>query len=195
DLPDRREGAAAAVIGAAFEAGTRFVDSSPMYGRAEDVLGRALGSRRDEAIVATKIWASTAQEGRRQFERQLSFYGGRVDVLQVHNLLAWNDQLAWMARERDAWRIGLHGATHYASGALDDLATVMRSRRVQCIQVPYNPLERDVEREILPLAEELGIGVIVMRPFAERALVPGPDPVELEKLGVRTWNQALLKWI
>src|SRR5438874_1695809 len=81
DLPDRREGTATRVIEAAFEAGTRFVDSSPMYGRAEDVLGRALGSRRGEAVVATKIWASTAQEGRRQFERQLSFYGGRVDVL------------------------------------------------------------------------------------------------------------------
>src|SRR5947208_852908 len=166
-----------------------------MYGRAEDVLGRALGSRRDETIVATKIWASTAQEGRRQFERQLSFYGGRVDVLQVHNLLAWDDQLAWMERERGAGRIGLLGATHHASGALDDLATLMRSGRVQCIQVPYNPLERDVERQILPLAEELGLGVIVMRPFAEGALVPGPDEAELEKLGVRTWSQALLRWI
>ena len=195
DLPDRREGAAAAVIAAAFEAGTRFVDSSPMYGRAQAVLGRALGRRRDEAIVATKIWASTPEEGRRQFERQLSFYGGRIDLLQVHNLLAWEAHLEWMERERDAERIGLLGATHHAPGAFGELAAVMRTGRIQCVQIPYNPLERDVEREILPLAEELGLGVVVMRPFAEGALVPGPDEAVLEKLGVRTWSQALLRWI
>jgi len=195
DVPDRREGTAGRVIEAAFDAGTRFVDSSPMYGRAEAVLGRALGRRRAEAVVATKVWTSSVEEGRRQFERQLSFYEGRVDVLQVHNLLAWKEHLEWMQREREAGRVGLLGATHYAPSAFGELVRVMRSGRVQCIQVPYNPLERDVEHEVLPLAEELGLGVIVMRPFAEGSLMPGPDRSELEPLGVRTWGQALLKWI
>jgi diketogulonate reductase-like aldo/keto reductase len=194
DLTDRREGAARHVIDAAFGAGTRLVDSSPMYGRAEAVLGRALGSRRREAIVATKIWTSSVEDGRRQFDAQLRFYGGRVDLLQVHNLLSWEAHLEWMQAERDAGRIGLLGVTHYLPSAFDELARAMKSGRVQAIQVPYNPHERDAERAILPLAQELGLGVIAMRPFGEGGLMPGPDPKELEPLGVRTWGQALLRW-
>lgn len=187
------------VVGAALEAGASFFDSSPMYGEAERVLGAALQGRRDEAIVATKVWASNAAQGREQIERALGYFGNRVDLYQVHNLLAWQEQLALLERRRDEGSVRVVGATHYSSSAFAELRTVMRTGRVAAIQVPYNPLQRDVEREVLPLAAELGLGVVVMRPFAEGGLLRRPpSQSELEPLrpfGVTTWPQALLKWI
>ncbi len=199
DLPPPRQSVADEVVRAAFAAGVRVVDSSPMYGRAEAVLSAALGADRvrSEAFVATKIWTSSADDGRLQFERQMDFYGGRVELEQVHNLVSWREHLDWMERERDKGRIGLIGATHWRAAAFDELAVVMRSGRVDAIQIPYNPFEREVEREILPLARDLGLGIVVMRPFGEGDLLPGPDPAALaplEPFGVTTWTQALLKW-
>ena len=195
DLADADQPIGDAVVEAAFDGGTTVVDSSPMYGAAERVLGRALAGRRERAFVATKIWTRSLAEGRAQLEAQLGFYGGRVDLEQVHNLVAWREHLDWLEGERDAGRVGFLGATHYAASAFDELARVMRSGRIEAIQIPLNPREREVEREILPLAEELGIGVIVMRPLGgEGALLPGPETSELAPLGVDTWAQALLKW-
>jgi aryl-alcohol dehydrogenase-like predicted oxidoreductase len=183
-----------AVVHAAWEEGTRLVDSSPMYGRSEARLGKALALRRDDAFVATKIWTSSPTEGREQFQAQLDYFEGRVDLEQVHNLVAWEPHLAWLEEERDAGRVGQLGATHYSAGALHDLERVMRTGRIHAIQIPYNPHEQEVTRQILPLAEELGLGVIVMRPLAERELLPGPSAERLGPLGVESWPQALIKW-
>ena len=195
DVVPGDEPQARAVVTAALETGATLMDSSPMYGRAEAVLGRALGDRRGEAIVATKIWSGSESEGRRQFEAQLGLYGGHVDILQVHNLTAWRAHLTWMEAERDAGRIGVLGATTYRAGAFEELAGVMRTGRIGTVQIPWNPRERDAEREILPLAEELGLGVIAMRPFAEGDLLrDAPAPSLLEPLGVTSWAEALLRW-
>jgi aryl-alcohol dehydrogenase-like predicted oxidoreductase len=186
------------VVDAALASGVTVFDSSPMYGAAEEVLGAALEGRREEAFVATKIWTHSPDEGRHQAERSLRFFGGYVDLYQVHNLVAWREQLALIEALRDQDLVGYTGATHYSPSAFAELADAMRTGRLDSVQVPYNPRERAVEREVLPLARDMGIGVLVMRPFGEGALMRhAPDPSELEPLrefGVETWAQALLKW-
>ncbi len=189
---------AIAVVDAALESGAHFFDSSPMYGEAERMLGRTLEGRRDAAFVATKIWTKSPHEGRKQAERALNWYGGHIDLYQVHNLVAWPEQLALIERLRDEGRVRFTGATHYRASAFGELRQVMETGRIDAVQVPYNPRQRDIEREILPAAADLGVGVILMRPFAEGALLKTPPPAAalapLRDFGVTTWAQVLLKW-
>jgi diketogulonate reductase-like aldo/keto reductase len=190
-------GLATDVVAAALDAGTRLFDTSPMYGEAEESLAAALHGRRGEAIVATKIWTRSPADGRQQYEAQLRRYG-RVDVQQVHNLVAWREHSGWLDEERAAGRVGRLGVTHYAPSSFDELAEAMRSGRFDTVQLPLNPHERDAERVLLPLAAELGIAVIVMRPLGEGALVRSSPPADtlapLHAFGIDTWPQALLKW-
>jgi diketogulonate reductase-like aldo/keto reductase len=191
---DRDARLAREVVGAALDAGCRVFDSSPMYGGAEASLGAALDGRREQAIVATKIWARTAAEGREQFRRQLGWFG-RIEIEQVHNLHGWQDHVDWLEHERDEGRIDRLGVTHYSPGAFGELAEALRTGRFDTVQLPLNPRERECERELLPLAAELEVAVIVMRPLGQGALLRrSPPPEMLAALGVDTWAQALLKW-
>ena len=192
------EDARRAVVDAAIEAGTLLFDSSPMYGAAEGVLGRALAGRRERAVVATKVWTDDDAEAGRQIDFALGAFGGRVDVYQVHNLVAWKRRLSQLERLRESGQVAMIGATHYRAAAFDELLDAMRTGRVQTVQVPLNPWERDAERVVLPLAAERGIGVMAMRPFGEGDLLRRAPPpaalAPLEPFGVRTWPDALLKW-
>lgn len=195
---DDRAGAQG-VVDAALEAGMRLFDSSPMYGAAEASLGAALEGRREPAAVATKIWTPSSDEGRRQYAAQRRFFG-RVELEQVHNLVAWREHLAWLEEERQAGRIDRLGVTHYSAGAFDELERALRTGRFDTVQVPLNPREREAEQRILPLADELGIAVLVMEPFGGTGApllrrAPARGALEpLRQAGVETWAQALLKW-
>jgi aryl-alcohol dehydrogenase-like predicted oxidoreductase len=187
------------VVDAALDGGVGLFDSSPMYGAAEGVLGRALGGRRETVLVATKVWTPDDATAEAQMRFALDAFGGWVDLYQVHNLVAWDRRLRALERLRDVGAVRAIGATHYASSSFEELVRVMRTGRIDAVQVPLSPWERDAERTILPLAEELGIGVVVMRPFGEGALLRrAPSPAALEPLarhGITTWAQALLAWV
>jgi aryl-alcohol dehydrogenase-like predicted oxidoreductase len=185
-----------AVVSRALDVGVRFFDSSPMYGRAEQLLAEALGGRRGEAVVATKVWTASRAEGQRQLDRALGFYGGHVELMQIHNLVAWREHLPLLQAAREDGRIGQIGATHYA--VVHEMETVMRTGQLDAVQIPYNPRQREVEQRILPLAADLGLGVVLMRPFGEGELlhldIDESLLAPLHPFGVHTWPQALLKW-
>jgi len=197
DVPEVDE-ARQQITDVAIDCGATFVDSSPMYGNAERILGATLGTRRREAIVATKVWTADDQEAERQIDASLRFFDGHVEVFQVHNLVGWRPRLDQLEARRDAGQVDVIGATHWRADAFDELEAVMRSGRIAAIQVPYNPHEREVEQRILPLAADLGVGVILMRPFAAGGLIGrAPDDAALAPLapfGVSNWSQALLKY-
>lgn len=182
----------------ALDTGATFMDSSPMYGNAERVLGDALAGRRDEAIIATKVWTPDDAEAEQQIDASLAFFGGRVEVFQVHNLVEWPTRLDQLERRRAEGTVDLIGATEWQHASFDELEKVMRTGRLDTIQIPYNPQQREVEARILPLATDLGLGVIVMRPFAAGGLAkqsPSADDLTpFAAFGATTWAQVLLKY-
>jgi aryl-alcohol dehydrogenase-like predicted oxidoreductase len=182
------------LVGAAQEAGIDLFDSSPMYGRAEAALARALDGTRDRVLVATKIWTASPEEGRAQAEHALRLFGS-VDVYQVHNLVNVPAQLALLERLKQEGKVRAVGATHYQEPAFPDLIALMKTKRLDMIQIPYNPLRRTAEREVLPLAESTGLGVFVMSPLQHGILGRRPSAAQLKELGVETWAEAVLKWI
>jgi aryl-alcohol dehydrogenase-like predicted oxidoreductase len=182
------------LVDAAIELGIDLFDSSPMYGRAEAALARALEGIRDRVLVATKIWTPSAAEGRAQAERALGWFGW-VDVYQVHNLVNVPEQLALLEELKSQGKVRAVGATHYQESAFPDLVALIKSKRLDMVQIPYNPLRRSAERELLPLAESLGLGVLVMSPLQHGILDRRPTTAVLEELGVETWAQAVLKWV
>jgi aryl-alcohol dehydrogenase-like predicted oxidoreductase len=200
DVRGREEDGRHNVVQAALESGVTLFDSSPMYGEAERVLGDALRKHgRDRATVATKVWTNNDREAERQVENALDFFGGWVELYQVHNLVAVEKRLDMLEELRSEGRVRSIGATHYSHSAFPALMDVMRTGRVDFVQVPYNAADVAVTEEVLPLAEELRLGVIAMIPLGSGRLVRNaPSEKDLEPLkefGVKTWAQALLKFV
>jgi len=182
------------LVKAALEAGIDLFDSSPMYGRAEGVLAKAIDGWRDRVLIATKVWTQDPVKGRAQADYALRLYG-HVDVYQVHNLVNVPAQLALLEGLKEDGKVRAVGATHYMDSAFSEMARLMATGRIEMIQIPYNPLRRAAERELLPLAESMGLGVFVLSPLQDGILRRHPSREELKELDVDSWAQAVLKWI
>jgi diketogulonate reductase-like aldo/keto reductase len=202
DDPVARE-ACTEVMRAFFAAGGRMIDSSPMYGSSQEVIGYALGKLGAAAGVlfaADKVWTSPGSRGPGQIEASRRNWGvPRFDLLQVHNLLAWEAHLPTLRAMKDEGRVRYIGITTSEGRRHDEIERIMRRERIDFVQVTLNVLDRAVEERILPLAEERRIGVIVNRPFRQGALIRKverhPLPDWAAELGCKSWAQLLLKFI
>jgi diketogulonate reductase-like aldo/keto reductase len=183
-------------------AGGRVIDSSPMYGRAESVVGDVLADLGaiGTPFLATKVWTRGKREGAAQMEQsRRKMRAQRIDLMQVHNLLDWQTHLPVMREMKQAGTIRYIGVTHYAHGELPQIEKLMRSESLDFIQIPYNVADRTVEARILPAAADTGTAVLVMRPFEEGALfrsVKGKAlPAWAADLDCTSWAQLFLKFI
>jgi diketogulonate reductase-like aldo/keto reductase len=182
--------------------GGRVIDTSPMYGRAEDVIGElttALGIQ-DKIFLATKVWTSGKENGIKSMERSMALLRAkRIDLMQVHNLVDVQTQLATLREWKAQRRIRYLGITHYEAGAFADVEKIMRSEKLDFVQINYSLMEREAEERLLPLAQERGVAVIVNRPFGGGDLFSRTRskllPDWAAEFDCRSWAQFFLKWI
>jgi len=191
------------VMKAFFEAGGRMIDSSPMYGSSQPVVGHGLarlGPAAKMLFAADKVWTSSAARGPSQIEESRRHWNvPRFDLLQVHNLLGWEDQLPLLLSMKQAGRLRYVGITTSEGRRHREIEDVMRRHPLDFVQVTYNLLDREVEQRILPLARERAIAVIANRPFREGALLRGLQshrlPAWAAEIDCVNWAQVALKFI
>jgi diketogulonate reductase-like aldo/keto reductase len=185
-----------------FEAGGRVIDSSPMYGPAEGVVGDLLSglSAHDRAFYATKVWTEGEQAGVEQMERSFALYrAAPIDLMQIHNLVDWRTQLKTLRAWKEQGRFRYIGITHYTSSAFDELAAIIKQEKLDFVQFPYSLEARDAEKMLLPLAAERGVATIINRPFGGGGLFRRVRGVPLApwaaELGAKSWAQVFLRYL
>ena len=194
--------ALADVIRTLRDAGGKVFDTSPMYGRAEAVLGELLADAPDpkRTFIATKVWTRGRQAGITQMERSFALLKVKhIDLMQVHNLVDWETHLATLRRWKQDGRIRYLGITHYTASAYDELEAMMRNEALDFVQLNYSLDDRVAERTLLPLAANRGIAILVNLPFGGgdllRRLSNRPLPDWAGEMGCTSWAQILLKFV
>jgi aryl-alcohol dehydrogenase-like predicted oxidoreductase len=182
--------------------GGQVIDSSPMYGRAEQVIGDLTANLgiRDKLFLATKVWTRSKQSGIDSMERSMArLQTKRIDLMQVHNLVDVDTHLATLREWKAQGRIRYLGITHYESGAFGEVEKIMRREKLDFVQINYSVMEREAEERVLPLAQERGVAVIVNRPFGGGDLFDRARAKQLPdwaaEFDCRSWAQFFLKWI
>ena len=190
------------VLARFFELGGKIVDSSPMYGSSQSVVGDALAQldRASDIFSADKVWISGGANGPAQIaESQRRWRVERFDLLQVHNLVSWRAHLETLFEMKQQGRLRFVGVTSYAGLRYDDIARIMENHPLDFIQITYNLADREAETRLLPIAKERGVAVIANRPFREGGLINYvkrfPLPAMAAEFGAENWAQFLLKFI
>ncbi|HSH39107.1 MAG TPA: aldo/keto reductase [Chthoniobacterales bacterium] len=190
------------VLAAFVRLGGRVIDSSPMYGRAEGVVGDLAQKLRlrDSLFLATKVWTTGKEAGVRSMERSFELMKTkRMDLMQVHNLVDVQTHLATLRDWKQQGRIRYIGITHYTASSHDDIARVLQREQVDFVQINYSVREREAEERVLPVAQERGVAVIVNRPFGGGNLFSRVRDKALPdfaaEIGCESWAQLFLKWI
>jgi diketogulonate reductase-like aldo/keto reductase len=189
------------VLRTLFSYGGSAIDSSPMYGRAEGVVGYLLSETQapEKAFLATKVWTSGRSAGVDQMKRSTQLLRRqRIDLMQIHNLVDWRTHLATLRAWKDEGRIRYLGITHYSSSAYAEMERIMHAETLDFVQLNYSLDDREAERRLLPLAAERGMAVLVNLPFGAgslfRLLRGKPVPPWMRAAGCETWSQVLLKF-
>lgn len=198
----RLRDARAEVLGKFFEMGGGLIDSSPMYGSSEDVIGYGLKKlgRTEGLFSATKVWTPLRAHGKEQIAESRRLWGlDRFDLFQIHNLLNWEDHLETLLAEKAAGRLRYIGITTSHGMRHAEMEKIMSSQDIDFVQLTYNAIDRDAEARLLPLAAERGIAVICNRPYRRGALIDvvqrHPLPPWATDAGAANWPEFLLKFI
>ena len=182
------------------DAGGRVIDSSPMYGRSEEVVGD-LKSHVANPFIATKVWTHGRESGIEEMERSLRrLRVNQIDLMQIHNLVDWQTHLQTLRHWKSSGKIRYLGITHYQTNAFPALEDIMRREEdIDFVQLPLSIELPDAEEKLLPVAEEKGIAVIVNRPFEGGALLRrvrrSPLPEWAEQFGCKSWSELFLRYI
>ncbi len=190
-----------ALVALLVEKGASLLDSSPMYNRAENVIGDIIDAagNRDKLFLASKVWTNGKAAGARQMSESAErMNAGVIDLMQVHNLRDTNEHLATIRDWQAEGRIRYNGVTHYHAGAMDELEAAMKNHRPDFIQINYSVVEREADKRVLPLAMDLGIAVLINRPFVQGRLFRAVGDLPLPDWAgefAESWGQLFLKFI
>jgi len=190
------------VLARLFEGGGRLIDSSPMYGRAEQVVGELVDPAR-KPFLATKVWTSGREEGIAQMRRSMQLMAPRAgrpfDLMQIHNLVDWRTHLPTLRAWKEAATIRYWGITHYSDSAFGEMEAIVRAEKPDFVQLPYSVGVREAEKRLLPACADQGVAVLVERPFEAGSLLrevrKRPLPAWASEIDCTSWAQVLLKFI
>ena len=185
-----------------YENGGRLIDTSPMYGMSEEIIGISAEDyiQQNRFFLATKVWTEGKENGLRQIEESFKkMKATKISLIQVHNLLDWKTQIKTLRSLKDEGRIDYIGITHYKSNAFDEMVKIMKAEKIDFAQFNYSLGEREAEQRILPFCKENGIATLINRPFMRGKLFKEAQKMNLPSwvldYDIDSWGQFFLKYI